>query len=74
MSARSLKGTWDDPAIQTDPRIDTTNPAIREAAEFLHRNESMHLHNYVGSPICPYCAMRATRSIAVYLRTIGQPA
>lgn len=70
MSAR-LKGTWDDPAIQTDPRIDTADPAIRAAAEFLHNNESMHLHNYVESTICPYCALRATRAVAVFRRESG---
>lgn len=61
------RNTWEDERIQTDPRIDSTTPAIRAAAEFIHRNESMHRHDGSG-PICPYCALVATRAIAVYIK------
>lgn len=57
----TTKGTWDDPAIVGDPRIDHENPLVRQVAEKLHGNESMHAHEYVGSVICPYCALRTTR-------------
>lgn len=60
MSA-TKRGTWDDPAIVGDPRIDHENPTVRAVAQKLHGNESMHLHEYVGSIICPYCALRASR-------------
>ena len=58
---RSLKGTWDDPAIMNDPRIDHTDPLVRAVAEKLHGNESMHLHEYISAAICPYCALRTSR-------------
>ncbi|MES2342901.1 MAG: hypothetical protein V4597_14595 [Pseudomonadota bacterium] len=35
-------------------------PAVIAAAEFLHRNESMHMHEDVGSKDpCGYCWLRA---------------
>ena len=58
---RVLRGTWDDPAIIRDSRIDHEDPVVRHCAERLHANESMHLHQYISSPICPYCALRASR-------------
>jgi hypothetical protein len=61
VAGKTKKGTWDDPAIVDDPRIDHLNPTVRAVAEKLHGNESMHLHEYVSSPICPYCALRTTR-------------
>lgn len=69
----ALRGTWDDPAIQDDPRIAIDDPAVRSAAEHLHNNESMHLHDYVSSTICPYCALRATRAVAAYLHAVALP-
>jgi hypothetical protein len=56
-----VKGTWDDPAIVDDPRIDHLNLTVRAVAQQLHSNESLHLHNYVSSVICPYCALRTSR-------------
>lgn len=61
MTTASKKGTWEDEAIVSDPRIDHDNEVVRITAEKLHANESMHMHLYVGSDICPYCALRATR-------------
>lgn len=55
------RGTWDDPAIVGDTRIDHENELVRTVAERLHSNESMHLHESVSSVICPYCALRTTR-------------
>ncbi len=55
------KGTWNDPAIIGDRRIDHENETVRAVAERLHSNESMHLHECVSSTICPYCALRASR-------------
>lgn len=57
----TLKGTWKDAAIVNDPRIDDENDTVRAVAERLHGNESMHLHEYISSVICPYCALRASR-------------
>lgn len=57
------KGTWEDPAIIDDPRIDHENIVVRAVAERLHGNESMHLHEYVSSIICPYCALRTSRVV-----------
>lgn len=61
--AAQQRGTWDDPAIVDDQRIPHEDPLVRKIAEALHRNESMHMHWYVGSVVCPYCALRA--SVAV---------
>lgn len=55
------KGTWDDPAIVGDPRIDHENPIVRAVAEQLHANESMHLHEQIPADICVYCALRTSR-------------
>lgn len=63
MTVAVTRGTWDDPAIVQDPRIDHENPVVRKVAEKLHGNESMHLHEYIGSTICPYCALRASRCL-----------
>lgn len=60
MSA-TKKGTWDDPAIVGDPRIDHENPTVRAVAEHLHSNESMHLHEHIRSGVCVYCALRTSR-------------
>lgn len=57
------RGTWDDVNIVNDERIPHQDPLVRKIAEALHRNESMHLHWYVSSVVCPYCALRA--SVAV---------
>lgn len=57
----NMRGTWDDPAIINDPRIDHEDETVRAVAEKLHGNESMHTHDYVSAPICPYCALRTTR-------------
>lgn len=57
----SKRGTWNDPAIVSDPRIDHHDATIRAVAERLHANESMHMHLYVQAPICVYCALRTTR-------------
>lgn len=58
-----LRGTWDDPAIVDDSRIDHGDPLVRRVAEHLHNNESMHMHWYVGAFVCPYCALRASRAV-----------
>ena len=55
------RGTWGDPAIINDPRIDHEDPTVRAVAEKLHGNESMHMHEYISSEICVYCALRTTR-------------
>ena len=60
------RGTWDDPAIVDDSRVEHMDPIVRKIAESLHRNESMHLHQYVASQVCPYCALRASRAARVY--------
>lgn len=57
----ALKGTWDDPAIIDDKRVDHENPLVRAVAQRLHSNESMHMHSYIEGVICPYCALRASR-------------
>lgn len=56
-----LKGTWDDPAIVSDGRIDLEDPQVRAVAERLHGNESMHMHEHIGAVICAYCALRTSR-------------
>jgi hypothetical protein len=56
-----LRGTWDDPAIVNDPRIDDDDPVVRAVAQMLHGNESMHMHEYISSEICAYCALRTSR-------------
>jgi len=61
--AARQRGTWDDPAITEDKRIPYQDPLVRKIAEALHRNESMHMHWYISSVVCPYCALRA--SVAV---------
>lgn len=61
--AARQRGTWDDPAITEDKRIPHEDPLVRKIAEALHRNESMHMHRYISSVVCPYCALRA--SVAV---------
>lgn len=63
-----LRGTWHDPAIVNDPRISDQDVRVRITAERLHANESMHMHQYIGSVICPYCALRASR----VLRWVGE--
>jgi predicted transcriptional regulator len=55
------KGTWDDPAIVNDGRIDHENPTVRAVAEKLHANESMHMHEQIPAVICAYCALRTSR-------------
>lgn len=55
------KGTWDDPAIVDDPRIDHEDHSMRSVAQRLHSNESVHMHEYINSVICPYCALRTSR-------------
>ena len=60
----NLKGTWLDPAIVDDSRISHDDPLTIRIAERLHRNESMHMHWYIGSLICPYCALRASHAVA----------
>jgi hypothetical protein len=61
--AAEQRGTWDDPDIVKDDRIPHEDALVRKIAEALHRNESMHLHWYISSVVCPYCALRA--SVAV---------
>lgn len=56
-----LRGTWGDPAITGDPRIDDRDPLVRRVAEMLHSNESLHMHEYIPEVICPYCALRTSR-------------
>ena len=56
-----LRGTWADPAIINDPRIDHLDPTVRAVASQLHANESMHMHHYISSEMCSYCALRTTR-------------
>ena len=63
--AAEQRGTWDDPAITGDQRIPHEDPLVRKIAERLHRNESMHLHWYVASIVCPYCALRASHAVRV---------
>ena len=61
VKAVTKQGTWDDPAIVEDPRVDHEDPTVRAVAGQLHNNESMHMHKYISSEICPYCALRTTR-------------
>jgi hypothetical protein len=56
-----VRGTWSDPAIIDDPRIDHDDPTVRAVAERLHSNESMHMHQHIGAAICVYCALRTSR-------------
>lgn len=58
---QTKRGTWDDPAIVDDPRIDDQDPLVRKVAQMLHGNESMHLHENIPSEICTYCALRTSR-------------
>ncbi len=57
----SSKGTWADPAIVGDPRIDHEDETVRAVAQRLHGNESLHLHSYIEGVVCPYCALRTSR-------------
>lgn len=56
-----LRGTWEDPAIVNDPRIDDHDPTVRAVAQMLHGNESMHMHQDIPAVICVYCALRTSR-------------
>jgi hypothetical protein len=57
----ALKGSWEDPQIINDSRIDHEDETVRKVAERLHANESMHRHPNVGDPICVYCALVTSR-------------
>lgn len=59
-------GTWADPRIMGDNRIDHNDPVVRRVAEMLHNNESLHMHEYIRGVVCPYCALRASRVIRWY--------
>ena len=63
--ASTQRGTWDDDAIVHDQRVPHDDPLVRKIAEALHRNESMHMHWYVGGVVCPYCALRASTAVRV---------
>lgn len=56
------RNTWADPKIVDDDRIDHTDLALRAAAEFVHRNESLHRHDHEG-PVCVYCALVASNAL-----------
>lgn len=55
------RGSWDDPQIINDKRIDHENPLVRAVAERLHGNESTHLHTEIPGVVCVYCALRTSR-------------
>lgn len=63
--------TWEHPPIVDDERIDHEDPDVRRAAEFQHRNESLHRHNPSGV-VCVYCALAAS-NVARVLRGAYQP-
>lgn len=67
----TLRGTWDDPAIVSDPRIDHEDALVRAVAERLHSNESMHMHDYIQATICPYCALRTSRVLRWAREPVG---
>jgi hypothetical protein len=60
--------SWNDRKIVDDPRIAHTDPAVRTAAELLHRMESLHLHVDIEDKVCVYCALRASH----VLSTVGE--
>jgi hypothetical protein len=44
-------------------------PAVIAVAEFLHRNESIHMHEDVGeTEPCAYCWLRAGKAYAAFIR------
>lgn len=57
------KTAWTDGKIRGDRRIDHADPAVRRIAETLHRNESMHMHEWIDMDVCAYCALRASRAV-----------
>lgn len=59
--------TWEDPRIVSHPSVDVTDGAVRAAAEFIHRNESLHRHDPAGE-VCVYCAISASRAAHVFAR------
>jgi len=57
---------WNDPKIVGDPRIADTHAHVRRVAEYLHNNESLHMHQDISDVVCVYCALRASRAFAMY--------
>jgi len=57
-----MTNTWDDKAIVNDPRIPDRSLRLRAAAEFVHRNESLHRHEPSGV-VCVYCALVAANAL-----------
>lgn len=56
--------SWSDARIVQHSEVIANDPAVRKAAEFIHRNESLHRHDPRGE-VCVYCAINASRAARV---------